>query len=230
MSMLSSNTRLTPAMLATGAIFGALAGSGVGAVIAPTTGAASGAAAGAIASAIAMWLLTRRSSSSSRTLAWLTGVAAVSCGLMAGFFFTFSVLVMDALAQQPPEAGIRVMQAINVVVFNPWFGVAFSGTPAACVLVMNAALGRWRQPGARLGLVGGALYITGTLWVTVLCNVPRNDALAAVTAGDPVAADLWASYLVEWTRWNHVRTIAAMAAAAVLTLVLASAATKGGDS
>jgi len=49
-------------------------------------------------------------------------------------------------------------------------------------------------------------------------NVPLNNALAAV---DPASADgarVWAGYFTRWTAWNHVRTVAALAAAASLTI------------
>jgi uncharacterized membrane protein len=35
-------------------------------------------------------------------------------------------------------------------------------------------------------------------------------------------ARVWADYLVTWTTWNHVRTVAALAAAAALTMALHS--------
>jgi uncharacterized membrane protein len=222
----SSSGPLTPtSMLATTVLLGAIAGGGVGAVIAQVTGAVAGAAIGAVASAVALPLLGRQATL--RTTTAFMAMAALCCGLMAGFFFTFSVLIMDALAQQPIEAGVRVMQTINVVVFNPFFGLAFSGTPAACVLAMAVALQRRHERAARYALTGGALYLAGTLLVTVFCNVPRNDALAAVSASDPAAAQVWSAYLAEWTPWNHVRTIAAMGAAILFTLALAGANPKG---
>ena len=46
------------------------------------------------------------------------------------------------------------------------------------------------------------------------CNVPRNERLKALTAESPAAHEYWRTYLREWTRWNHVRTAAALAAAA----------------
>jgi uncharacterized membrane protein len=55
----------------------------------------------------------------------LTLLAMLGCGLMAGFFFAFSAVIMAALARLPPAQGIAAMQTINVVVINPWFGVAF---------------------------------------------------------------------------------------------------------
>ena len=152
----------------------------------------------------------------------LTLCAALGCGLMAGFFFAFSAAVMQALARLPAAAGIAAMQSINVAVINPVFLGAFVGTAAFCLLVMVASLWRWHSPGSVYVLVGGALYLIGTFCVTVVCHVPKNDALASVAPADPDSASLWASYLVNWTAWNHMRTAAALAAAAALTMALCS--------
>jgi uncharacterized membrane protein len=205
-------------------ILGALAAAGVGAVINSWTGAAIGAVLGAVVSVGHMAFAMRQVSSQTspvRTPAaftWLLILSALFCGLMAGFFFAFSFLVMRALEVQPGVAGMPVMQTINVVVFNPVFGIAFSAAPAFCVFAMNTALVRRREPAANYALAGGALYLAGTLYVTVLGNVPLNDALAAVDATSGAAAAMWATYLREWVPWNHLRTAAAFAAAGLLTV------------
>jgi uncharacterized membrane protein len=146
--------------------------------------------------------------------------AALGCGLVAGVFFAFSTFVMRALAQLPSAQGIAAMQSINVVVINPWFMAAFLGTALACVVLGIASLFTWERPGALYLLVGSLLYVAGTFGVTMLFNVPRNDALSAI---DPASADspsLWAAYVTGWTAWNHVRTAAALAAAALLTAAI----------
>jgi uncharacterized membrane protein len=146
--------------------------------------------------------------------------AALGCGLMAGFFLAFSFTVMGALARLPPAQGIAAMQSINVVVINPWFGVAFFGTAVACAGLTAFSLFRWQAPGSAYLLTGGLLYLVGTILVTIMFNVPRNNGLAAV---DPASADgarLWADYLTSWTAWNHVRTATSLAAAASLTIAL----------
>jgi len=56
--------------------------------------------------------------------------------------------------------------------------------------------------------------------VTMTCNVPRNDALARINASDAESVDAWRKYVVEWTRWNHVRTITALAASAAFTVAV----------
>lgn len=150
----------------------------------------------------------------------LTLFAALGCGLIAGVFFAFSTSVMKALARLPSAEGIAAMQFINVVILNPVFLGAFVGTAAACALLVIGAVLRWHEPGAAYLLVGGALYLVGTFLVTMVCNVPRNDALAAIAPTDPDSARLWADYVATWTAWNHLRAAAALAAAASLTLAL----------
>jgi uncharacterized membrane protein len=147
-------------------------------------------------------------------------LAAIGCGLMAGVFFAFSTFIMQALAQQPSAQGIAAMQAINMKVINPLFMIVFLGTAVACVFLVITAGLNWRQPYAIYLLVGSLLYLLGTFGVTIGCNVPLNEALALVPPDSAAGATLWATYLTRWTFWNHVRTLAALAATTILTLAV----------
>lgn len=150
----------------------------------------------------------------------VTLLAALGCGLVAGVFFAFSTFVMRALGSLPPAQGIAAMQSINVVVLNPWFLGVFLGTGVVCLLLAATALLGWSRPGSGLVLLGALLYLIGTIGVTMVCNVPRNDALAAVSPDSIEGAQVWTRYLSEWTTWNHVRTAAAALAAAAFSLAL----------
>jgi uncharacterized membrane protein len=150
----------------------------------------------------------------------LTLVAALGCGLLAGVFFAFSGFVMKALARLPPGEGIAAMQSINAAVLNPWFLGAFFGTAAACVLAVISSLLRWHEPSAVYLVAGGVVYLVGGFLVTIVFNVPKNEALARVTPADPHGPRLWADYVASWTAWNHVRTATALAAAAAFSTAL----------
>jgi uncharacterized membrane protein len=150
----------------------------------------------------------------------LTLLSALGCGLMAGFFFAFSACVMNALARLALAPGIVAMQSINVAVINPLFLTGFLGTGAVCLLLAVSSLFRWHKPGVGYLLFGSLLYLVGTIVVTMVFNVPRNEALASVAPASAEGASLWASYVTTWTAWNHVRTAAALAAAAFLTIAL----------
>ena len=147
---------------------------------------------------------------------------AIGSALSAGIFFAFSTFVMQALAQQPSAPGIATMQSINITVINPWFMSAFFGPAAASLFLAISALRQWEQPGAIYWLLGCLLYLVGTIGVTVLGNIPLNDALAIVSPDSAEGTTLWVKYLTDWTFWNHVRTLAALLAAALFTLSLCS--------
>ena len=145
---------------------------------------------------------------------------ALACGLMGGLFFIFSNTVMGALGRIQPAEGIAAMQSIKRVILNPQFLTIFLATPAACALVILSSLWRWDDPGAFWLIAGGALYIVGTFLVTMVFNVPMNNALDAVHPTTAKAGALWTRYLADWTAWNHVRTITSIGAAALLTVGL----------
>ena len=146
--------------------------------------------------------------------------ALLGSALVGGVFFAFSSFVMKALARVPPAEGIGAMQSINVVVLNPSFLGAFFGTAVVSLGAGGLALADWGRPSAPFFLGGALFYLVGTYLVTLRGNVPLNDQLAALSATDPAARDVWEYYLSRWTMWNHVRTAAAMVAALLYTLGL----------
>jgi uncharacterized membrane protein len=152
-----------------------------------------------------------------------TVLSAIGAGLVAGLFFAFSTAVMRSLKTLPAVHGIAAMRSINVVILNPLFLGIFLGTALACAVTAVLSILRWTvDPGALYRLGGSGLYLVGAFLVTMLFNVPRNNALAAVAPGAE-AERLWQDYLSTWTAWNHVRTVAAAAAALLLTIALSAA-------
>ena len=143
-------------------------------------------------------------------------LAALGCALMAGLFFAFSVAVMKALAALPSAEGIAAMQSINIAVINPVFLGVFLGTALFSVVLAIYATTQWQRYGAAYLLVGCLLYFVGTFLVTIIFNVPLNNALAAVDPTNPDSLAIWNNYLSRWTLWNHIRTVAALASTASL--------------
>ncbi|HXV32205.1 MAG TPA: anthrone oxygenase family protein [Sinorhizobium sp.] len=143
-------------------------------------------------------------------------VAVIGSGLMAGLFFVFSVCIMPALSRLPPEEGVAAMNAINIVIQRPLFLIAFLGTGLlGLILVVAAFLAGGEE--AYLLSAGGVVYLFGVLAVTIVFNVPLNDALAA--ARGQAATELWQQrYLTDWVWWNHARTIASIGALALFVL------------
>jgi uncharacterized membrane protein len=148
--------------------------------------------------------------------------SAIGCGLMAGVYFAFSTFIMTSLGRLDQAAGIAAMNAINVDIVRSLFMPLFLGTTVAgAALVVTGAL-RFSEPGAISMIAGGGLYVVGMFVVTVVFNVPLNDALAAVKPSASEAGAVWANYLKDWVFWNHVRTVASVGASALFIVALVS--------
>ena len=150
----------------------------------------------------------------------LTFLALLGSGLMAGLFFAFSTSVMAALARLPTGDGAAAMNAINVVILNPVFLGVFMGTALICAVLAVKALLGWSQPGAAWLLAGSLCYLVGIFAVTVVFNVPLNDALAAVDPASAEGGAAWSRYLAQWVPWNHVRAVAGTASLACMAMAL----------
>ncbi|MFD6447415.1 DUF1772 domain-containing protein [Promicromonospora sp. NPDC060204] len=142
-------------------------------------------------------------------------VSVVLLGLSAGVFFGFSSFVMSGLARASDEAAGEAMNGINETAPMPAFMSIFFGA-----LLVPAATGIWGLVDGHDGglwiLAAAAVYLIGTFGVTMALNVPLNNQLLA--AHDKAAA--WRAYWRPWTAWNHVRTLAGVAATALAAVGL----------
>jgi uncharacterized membrane protein len=150
---------------------------------------------------------------------WLTFAAALGTAAVTGVFFVFSAFAMRSLGRLPAAQGVTAMQTINVDVQRPPFLLPFLGTTvASAVLVVQGVLG------LDVLLVGGAVaYLVGPLGVTMLYNVPRNDALDRVDPPTAGAREYWQRYQREWQAANHVRTLTGLLALGLLIAALQAA-------
>jgi uncharacterized membrane protein len=150
----------------------------------------------------------------------LAMLLCVGSGTIGGVFFAFSTFVMKALFSRPPAHGIGAMQAINVVVLNPMFLGVFIGSALISLVAVVLSVITWSSAGAPFLFAAGLLYFFGSFVVTILFNVPRNEHLSRLDAESMEASRYWPVYVREWTRWNHVRTVASIAAAACSAVAL----------
>ena len=145
---------------------------------------------------------------------------AIGCGLIGGLYFAFSTFIIAALARIAEPAGIAAMQSINDVILHSLFMPIFFGTTIAGLALAVLALFDWATQGSLAMLIGGILYVVTMFVVTMVFNVPLNNALAASDSGSAGARATWARYQKDWTVWNHVRTIGSLAASVLFVYAL----------
>jgi uncharacterized membrane protein len=149
-----------------------------------------------------------------------TVAAAVGSALVAGLMFAFSTSVMPALGRRPDAEGIAAMQAMNSAILNPVFGLVFGGTAVLSLVLAVTAPFTTDEAHAMLRAIGGVLYVVGTFGVTIVVNVPMNNALDELDPASDQGTSYWRTYLRRWTAWNHVRALLGTAASVVLVLAV----------
>lgn len=153
-------------------------------------------------------------------------VGGTLSGLLAGVFYTFNVAIVPALRKLKGTQHIAAMQAINEKIKNPVFFLSFFGP--SILLPLAAYLHRGTSQFALL-VVAAVLHIVGAVGVTVVGNLPLNDKLDQHNA-DHLSESEANAIRTEfqgrgsaWMRYHNIRTLAAMAATA---LVFIAALTK----
>ncbi|MBU2992822.1 DUF1772 domain-containing protein [Octadecabacter sp. 1_MG-2023] len=134
-------------------------------------------------------------------------VALLFTAAIFGFFYAYSVSAMWGLDVVAPATAIEAMQGINSQVRNAAFFPAFFLTPVLLALSAWSAYGTTKPAAFAFG-AAAIIYLSGGLILTMLVNVPMNEALAQIIIPDDptAAAQIWAEYSAPWLLWNHIRT------------------------
>jgi uncharacterized membrane protein len=153
-------------------------------------------------------------------------LATIATGLSAGFFFGYQVSVVPAFQTLSDVHYIAATQALILAIpQDPFFEFNFLG--AAVLLPVAAYLNRGSQ---RFLLLMGAtlLYIIGSLGITMVANVPLNDALAAFSLSSSTpqqAAMARAAFEDPWNTWSLIRTLVSIGALVLAILACLSSHT-----
>lgn len=136
-------------------------------------------------------------------------ISLLLSGAIFGFFYAWVCSTMWGLDSIDPRIAIQAMQAMNGSVRNAVFAPAFFATP---VFLGVTAWVLWRQHDQKSALcfaLSGAVYLCFGLVLTMVVNVPMNEALAAIEVPDDIEAArrIWDDYSPRWQFWNQTRTL-----------------------
>lgn len=152
-------------------------------------------------------------------------VATLLVSLVAGLLFAFAVVAMPGIGTLDDRGFLRGFQVMDRVIQNnqPVFVLAWVGSVVA--LVISGVLAIWQIDGTEraLVMVATAVYLLGVQLPTVTINIPLNNRLQALdvdAVDDAARRTARADFEPRWNQWNSIRSVLAVATAALLMVAL----------
>ncbi len=153
--------------------------------------------------------------------------AATTTALMAGLFYAYSCSVNPGLSRLSDAAYLVAMQSINRAILNPVFFIGFVGT--AVLLPLSTWL-QYGQPVSlrfQLLLCATVIYWVGVSGVTMLGNVPLNEALDSFNVQTASVEEIAAQRAAFESPWNQLNTIRTIASVLAIVLVIIACLLQG---
>ena len=138
-------------------------------------------------------------------------VAIVLNALQAGTYYTWASGVMPGLARTGDRTFVEAIQEMNRAIVNPVFMLSFLGAPIISLVAVVVV-----DPEVRAWAVAAALAAVATLLITVVGNIPLNNAIER--AGDPAGLTdpgaVRRAFEPAWVRLNALRAVTSTLATA----------------
>ena len=138
--------------------------------------------------------------------------------LMAGLFYSYSYSAVPGLKLLNDAEYIASMQSINKAIQNPVFFTCFFGT--LILFPLSIYLNYIQHPPLRfwLLLTAAIIYLTGVFGVTVVGNIPLNNALEKFNLLNASKDAIGLQRTLFERPWNNLNTIRTISS--ILSLVL----------
>jgi uncharacterized membrane protein len=157
-------------------------------------------------------------------------ITTVIMGLTAGIFYCWSVSVTPGLALLSDKEYIDAFQQLNRAILNPLFLLCFMGT---LFLLPISTWVYYQKPLPLrfwLLLAASILYLVGVMGVTMMANVPMNEALDTFNTNTATIAEISAKRQGHEGQWNFLNNIRTICCIICLTLtVIACMTASDGD-
>ncbi|UAB79010.1 DUF1772 domain-containing protein [Erythrobacter sp. SCSIO 43205] len=158
---------------------------------------------------------------------YFTLFLALWSAIVGGNFSAFSEFIMSALKKTEPAGGIEAMQNINRDVIKTQFVAGILSIAAFSAIFAVYSLFVFEGAALVTLILASLVFLASVFLVTMLGNVPMNDALARLDHDSLDARIYWEKYTRTWTLLNHARSFGSILTSglyiiAAITLITSS--------
>lgn len=153
----------------------------------------------------------------------LYGSCIILTGLLAGLFYGYQCSVINGLGRLGNREYLLAFQHVNSAILNPVFFLSFIGS---LIVMIVTTMVMYRSGNTALFpylLAATAIYAIGVFGITIACNVPLNNAVAALNIQAATSEEIGRMRLgfeAKWNKWHLIRTVASTISFAILVLPL----------
>ena len=152
---------------------------------------------------------------------------ALWSAIVAGNFSAFSEFIMSALKKTQPAGGIEAMQHINRDVIRTQFVAGILSIAVFSALFAVYSLFVFEGAALVTIILASSVYLVSVFLVTMLGNVPMNNALARLDHESLDARLYWENYTRSWTLLNHARSFGSVSTSGLYIIAAITLITSG---
>ena len=151
--------------------------------------------------------------------------AILLCGLVSGFIFTYSIVVMPGLSNLNDKDFLKAFQVTDAVIQNnqPLFMFTWIGSVVAILTTIVASLITVGLSEAWITILVGAAYLVGVQGITVAIHIPLNNHIQKLNIeelNDKTLAYERKNFEAKWNFFNKIRTGIAISVSILMLIQL----------
>ena len=138
-------------------------------------------------------------------------LSILSCSLVAGFIFTYAIVVMPGISKLNDKDFIRAFQVTDAVIQNnqPLFMLTWVGSIVAMLFTILVSLLNLGFSEAWLIVLICFIYLCGVQGITIIIHIPMNRHIQRLKIKETnytELADERLNFERRWNFFNYIRT------------------------
>ena len=152
-------------------------------------------------------------------------LSILSCSLVTGFIFTYSVVVMPGFSKLNDKDFIRAFQVTDNIIQNnqPLFMLIWIGSILSVISTIVFSIFNINADYSIFIIVTGFFYLIGVQGLTISIHIPLNNNIQKIDVDkedELKLNEVRKEFEIKWNYYNRIRTAVAFTVTTLLMLIL----------
>lgn len=152
-------------------------------------------------------------------------LSILSCSLVTGFIFTYSVVVMPGFSKLNDKDFIRAFQVTDNIIQNnqPLFMLIWIGSILSVISTIVFSIFNINADYSIFIIVTGFFYLIGVQGLTISIHIPLNNKIQKIDVDkedELKLNEVRKEFEIKWNYYNRIRTVVAFTVTTLLMLIL----------